>query len=129
MPRGNSTERSSVTPSRRPRPGGAVGVKEASASLGELPKPSMRSPKKATEPAICTGGLSDWKGGNLLDKTGCRHAEAGDFDRAVEWQEKAISTRSPSRAMLALSARTPKSYSGCGNGCAQSIEADVPIPW
>jgi hypothetical protein len=33
--------------------------------------------------------VSVWKDGNKLDTLAAAHAEVSDFDKAVEWQEKA----------------------------------------
>ena len=54
------------------------------------PSEGVRDGKKAVELASHACELSDWKNANDLDTLAAAHAEVGNFDKAVEWQEKAI---------------------------------------
>jgi tetratricopeptide (TPR) repeat protein len=56
----------------------------------------FRDGQKALESATRACELSEWKGANELDTLAAAYAEIGDFDKAVEYQEKANKLRTDS---------------------------------
>jgi tetratricopeptide (TPR) repeat protein len=54
------------------------------------PEEKYRDGKKAVESATKACELSEWKERNHLDTLAAAYAEIGDFDHAVEWQQKTI---------------------------------------
>ena len=54
------------------------------------PEESYRDGKRAVEFATRACGLSDWKEAFNLRALAAAYAEVGEFDKAVEWEEKAI---------------------------------------
>ena len=54
------------------------------------PEESFRHGKRAVELAARACGLAEWKDANMLATLAAAYAEVGEFDKAVEWEEKAI---------------------------------------
>jgi tetratricopeptide (TPR) repeat protein len=53
------------------------------------PSEKYRDGKRAVETATKACELSEWKEANKIGTLAAAHAESGDFDKAVEWEEKA----------------------------------------
>ena len=58
--------------------------------MATCPDAKFQDGKMAVESATRACQLSEWKGANYLDTLAAAYAEEGTFDKAVEWQEKAI---------------------------------------
>src|SRR5262249_19208480 len=74
----------------------------------------VRDGKRAVEAATRACELTDWKENEFLDTLAAAYAEVGDFDKAVEYQKKAVSSLthelvdpSGSKARVALSGGSP----------------------
>lgn len=58
--------------------------------LATCPEPKWRDGKKALEHATTACQLTNWKDSICLESLAAAHAELGQFDEAVKWQEKAL---------------------------------------
>lgn len=63
--------------------------------MGTCPDEKLRDGKHAVEYATKACKKVNWKGANWLDILAAAYAESGDFDKAVEWQQKAIEQAAP----------------------------------
>jgi hypothetical protein len=54
------------------------------------PDPKLRDGKRAVESATKACELTNWREPRFLHALAAAHAEAGDFDSAVQWQTKAL---------------------------------------
>ena len=59
-------------------------------ALATCPDSSLRDGEDAVRHAIRACELSDWKYASFMSTLAAAYAEAGDFDTAVRWQQKAI---------------------------------------
>jgi TPR repeat protein len=58
--------------------------------LATAEAPAVRNGPRAVDLALKAGELSQWKAPEILDTLAAAYARAGNFAKAVEWQEKAI---------------------------------------
>ena len=58
--------------------------------LAACPDEQIRDGADAVKAATTACELTDWKNPLFLSTLAAAHAEAGEFDQAVEWQQKAI---------------------------------------
>jgi tetratricopeptide (TPR) repeat protein len=58
--------------------------------MATSPNAADRNGVKAVEYAKHACEMSYWKNPNILETLAAAHAESGDFEKAVEWQTKAI---------------------------------------
>ena len=68
----------------------AMACNERSWLLSTCPDEKFRDGPRAVEYAIKACELTEWKFANNLDTLASAYAEVGDFNKAVEWQLKAI---------------------------------------
>ena len=73
-------------------PDSAVGQNGLAWLLSTAPDDKVRDGKRALEAAKKACELTNYKNGGYLDTLAAAYAELGEFDRAVEWQEKALKT-------------------------------------
>ena len=58
--------------------------------LATAPKDSVRSGARAVELATQACKLTDFKNGAFIDTLAAAHAEKGEWDEAVKWQQEAV---------------------------------------
>jgi len=58
--------------------------------LATAKTPSFRNGKRAVALALKACELSDWRDAEYVDTLAAGYARAGDFDKAVQWEEKAL---------------------------------------
>lgn len=71
-------------------PDSAIGQNGLAWLLCTAPDDKVRDGKRAVEAAKKACELTEYKNGGYLDTLAAAYAEVGEFDKAVEWQEKAI---------------------------------------
>ena len=58
--------------------------------LATCPNPDLRDGQRAMQLAQRACELTEWKEHNLLDTLAAAYAQLGEFDRAIDYQTKAI---------------------------------------
>jgi tetratricopeptide (TPR) repeat protein len=58
--------------------------------LATTPDDKLRNGKRALEMALEASKLTDYKQGHILSTLAAAYAETGDFQKALEWSEKAV---------------------------------------
>jgi tetratricopeptide (TPR) repeat protein len=67
------------------------------------PSAEFRSGKQAIEDATRACELTNWQNASYLDTLAAAYAEAGDYDKAIEWETKVLGMFQPGIANLASS--------------------------
>ncbi len=65
--------------------------------LATSPNAEHRDGKQAVSDATKACELTDWTDYNCLENLAAAYAESGDFEQAVQWQEKAVSLTPPAQ--------------------------------
>ena len=72
-------------------PDQAWAVNDLAWLLATTPDDSLRDAPRAVELANLCCKITNWQNGKMLDTLATAYAAAGDFDKAIEWSQKAIS--------------------------------------
>lgn len=82
--------------------------RELALLLATCPNPRIRDGKRAVEQATKACELSGWKDASAFNALAAAYAEAGDFEKAIQWQNKAI--EQPSGAVDGAAKRDRSNY-------------------
>ena len=76
-------------------PGSAETYNARAWLMATAPQPQMRDGKKAVESATRACEMTNWNDPEMLGTLAAAYAETGDFDNAINWQQKAVDLTSP----------------------------------